>query len=351
MKEKRNTIRKKMSNRDYANLLYFFETGEFEADLSEYDAQTLAYTEVRVMRLSAEEKERMDEFFKNKPTGSSFKSFLDTMPKATGYFQGVSIGTTQTPPVTQKQPAQIEDDSDDDEPETTLEAEPIRPKNLPHWVKDPLGKLEPDNIDVAEIARIVEEGEQSSEEMKAELLKLGTPDHPEKMLAAHPSEFEETLGDRYTYAVSLLDVIDFAAKKHARYVEIMTEEPPSEEENFERYFTYILSIASIPKHPNAYAMARDAEEVTSFSDNKIVFDNSEDTALEYEDASIMEHDLLHLVYRNKVGKETQVDVFGKKISALKIAQKLYKKYPHGLPDDKKFYYTRREAFEDGALEI
>lgn len=341
---KKNTVRRKMSMRDYVTFINFIETGEREIDLSDCEPNALDKTAIRVMYLTSEQKAELPNFVSDYGRGVTVKKLLESIPKV-GLGQFVQVPSVAAP---------IKKDVVVDQPEMIIEGipvEPVRPKNLPHWVKDPLGKLEPDNIDVAEIARIVEEGEQSFDEMKDALLKLGTPDHPERMLAAHPNEFEETLGDRYTYAVSLLDVIEFAAKKRAKYVEIMTEAPPSEEENFERYFTYVLSTASIPKHPDAYGMVRDAEEVTSFSDNKIVFDNNDETVLEYEDAATMEHDLLHLGYRKKIDNETQVDIFGKKTSILKIVQKLYKKYPHGLSEDKKFYYTRREAFEDGALEL
>jgi hypothetical protein len=270
---KKQTITRKTSLRDFINLAYFLETGEMEADLSECDPAALAVIEKRSIRVTPEQKVKVDEFFNEFPLGFSYSSLIDKVPKI-GVGQFIQVPKVATP---------INNEVEVDQPEMILPGEVqslVRPKNLPHWVKDPLGKLEPDNIDVAEIARIVEEGEQSLEEMKEQLLKLGTPDHPEKMLAAHPNEFEETLGDRYTYAVTLLDVIEFASKKREKYVAIMTEAPPSEEENFERYFTYVLSTASIPKHPDAYGMVRDAETVTSFSDNKIVFDNNDETVLE-----------------------------------------------------------------------
>lgn len=346
MAEKRNTVRKKMSNRDYANLLFYFETGEFEADLSEYDAATLAHTEVRVMRLSAEEKEKMDEFFRNKPTGSSFKSFLDTMPKATGYFQGVAVK-----PSVEVKPTQAQND---DEPEMLLSGEPAAPvklANLPHWVKKHADKLDPMNIDVAEIARIVENGEQTYDEMYATLLSMGGVEWPERILAAEPDKFEETLGDRYTYAVSLLDVIEFAAKRYARYTDIMNEVPPTEEENAGRYLDYIVAAHCVSKHADLYKFSSDSDAVTSVSGDKIIFDNDDEKTLTYENAEIMENDFLSLVYGRKINKETQVDIFGKKTSASKIAQRYYKKYPHGISEERKFYHSRKEAFEDGALEI
>lgn len=342
MAEKRNTVRKKMSNRDYANLLYYFETGEFEADLSEYDSATLAHTEIRVMRLSVEEKKKMDDFFKNKPAGSSFKAFLDTMPKATGYFQGVAVKPSVEPKVTQPE---------DDEPEMLLPGEQPKLKNLPHWIKDHAAKIDPSNIDAAEIVRMLEAGEETLDKMRETLLSMGGSDHPERLLAADPTMFEESLDDRYRYSVVFDDVLEIAVKKYANYVQIMTEEPPSEEENFDRYLTYVLSNACPAKHADMYKLSSNADEVTSIAGNKIVFDNNDETVLEYENYEDMENDFLNLVYSNKVGKDVQVEIFNKKLTAIKIAQKLYKKYPHGTPDGKKFYHTRKEAFEDGALEL
>lgn len=84
-KEKRNTIVKKLSTRDYANLLHFLETGdETELDLTAYDTAALAVVEKRSLRLTAEQKVRMDEFLEKMPVGRSFKSFLDTLQKKVG---------------------------------------------------------------------------------------------------------------------------------------------------------------------------------------------------------------------------------------------------------------------------
>ena len=344
---KKNTIRKKISNRDYANLLYYFETGEFEADLSEYSSQTLGHTEVRVMRLTPEEKLKMDEFFKNKPVGSSFATFLDTLPKETA-FSGSNVPIpipTAAPVATQTMDAFSEDGK--------VEAETAQPNitNYPHWIKDKTKKIQASNINLAELARVVEDGEMTDDEMKALVLSMGTPDWPERVLAMHPSEFEEEMDYRYNYAVSVMDVIDFAAQKYARYMAIMNEVPPTEEENAERYLDYIIKLQYGLKNEDAQKVVSDIEEVTYIAENKIVFDNEDDKTFEYENAEDMEHDFLCLVNRGKLGKDSQVDIFGKKTTAIKIAQRYYKKFPHGISEDKKFYHSRKEAFEDGAITI
>lgn len=329
--------------RDYVNLVNYFETGETEIDLSDCDPAALAAVELRSMRLSVEEKEKMDEFLNKLTFGVSAKSLIDGIPKI-----GCTLSSVVTSPVkAQKVQGQ-------DEPEMILSSEPAAPvklANLPHWVKNHADKLDPMNIDIAEIARIVEEGEQTYDEMYATLLSMGGVEWPERILAAEPDKFEETLGDRYTYAISLLDVIEFAAKRYTRYTEIMNEVPPTEEENAGRYLDYIVAAHCVSKHTDLYKFSSDSDAVTSVLGDKIIFDNDDEKTLTYDNAEIMENDFLSLVYSRKIDKETQVDIFGKKTSASKIAQRYYKKYPHGISEERKFYHSRKEAFEDGALEI
>lgn len=88
-KEKKVTFTKKMSTRDFINLVYFLETGdESDLDLSAYDPKALAVIEKRSARVTPAQKEQIDKFFENKPTGGSFKSFLDSLPKKTGVGNG-----------------------------------------------------------------------------------------------------------------------------------------------------------------------------------------------------------------------------------------------------------------------
>lgn len=341
---KKNTVRRKMSMRDYVTFINFIENGDRELDLSEYDETALEKAEVRVMYLTAEQKSELPNFVKDFIHGFRTKQILNSIPKA-GIGQFI-----QVPCVAPAAPA----NKADDQPEMIIGGEPSAPvklANLPHWVKDPAGKLDPDNIDIAEIARIVENGEQSMDEIKEVLMKMGGVENPQRLLGANPSEFEETLSERYEYAIFLLDVLEFADKRYQRYVALMNEVPPTEEENAERYLDYVLALHYDRKHVDLYKVSSDSEEITSIAGNKIIFDNDDEKTLEYENVADMEHDFLNLVYNRKIGKDVQVDIFGKKMSAEKIAQKFYKKFPHGISEDRKFYHSRKEAFEDGALEI
>ena len=346
-KIKRYTITRRMSLRDYINLAHFFETGERERDLSTIDPAALAVVELRKMRLTQEEKELMDEFLVKFPLGVSADALMDAAPKIGSPLIDSTASQfnspQKTPTATQTMDAFSEDGK--------VEVEPPKITNFPHWIKDKTKKIEASNIDLAELARVVEDGEMTSDEMKALVLSLGTPDWPERVLAMHPSEFEDEMDYRYNYAVSVMDVIDFAAQRYSRYMAIMNEVPPTEEENAERYLDYILALHHTMTNKDAEKAIWDMEEVTYIADNKIVFDNEDEKTFEYESAEDMEKDFLCLVYRRKMSKDSQVDIFGKKTTAAKIAQRYYKKFPHGISEDKQFYHSRKEAFEDGAITV
>lgn len=79
--EKKITYRKKMSVRDYINLANYFETGEFEMDLSDYDPSALSEVKEYALRLTKTEKKKMDTFFGRFVLGKSVASIIDTIPK------------------------------------------------------------------------------------------------------------------------------------------------------------------------------------------------------------------------------------------------------------------------------
>jgi len=78
---KKTTIRKKMSLMDYIYFVNYLHTGEKKMDLSEYNQVALAKVDIRVMRLSKDEKQKLDEFMDERPLGVSVESLLALIPK------------------------------------------------------------------------------------------------------------------------------------------------------------------------------------------------------------------------------------------------------------------------------
>ena len=94
---RKTTINKKMSLREYVNLSNYFETGEFEMDLSDYDARALAQVKIYTMRLTAEQREKMNDFFNKYALGVSTKSILDGIPRTKGAVDKITVSTVAAP--------------------------------------------------------------------------------------------------------------------------------------------------------------------------------------------------------------------------------------------------------------
>ena len=336
MKTKRYTIVRKMSARDYANLLNYFQTGELEMDLSNIDPSALAQVEKRKMQLTDEEKVKMNEFFKTTPYVISAAAFVDGLPK---------IGSIPKVEVTQANPMLV----------SVASPLPIEPKDpdkvFPSWVKDPNKKIYPDNINLTEVIRILKTGEQTIEQFRADIDALICDyERPQDILTAEPHLFEEVLEKRLKYCVYFFEIAAEAANIYQKYLAMMEEPEPSEEENFKRYSNITYQRHFIPKNPKLIEDMKLAAEVSDIKDNQVIFDDGE-IITEYENEEDLRSDLLYLVNKKEIEEDDIFNIFGKDVSAEKVVRAIYKKYPQGEPGKDKFYRTRREAYEDGALEL
>ena len=343
---KKNTVRKKMSLRDYVNLMNYFQTGELEMDLSEYDKKALAKVETRVMRFSAADKAKMDEFFSKNPFGVSVKSVLDTIPKA----------KANVLPIVEAQEGAMQsaDIADADEVVVTVkEAPKPEPNNQlcadKPWLVDPKRPVTAENIDVLLLSQMVEKGELNEDKFIAQ---IGN-DVYDKIIGTDIKKYYNShcLPVKYSADVVLPFVFTTADRFHQSLVDMMNEEAPSEEETLARYTTYILNMYTNPVNKDLGSNIFGYECVTSATANEIMFDNDAEEVYEYEKSADMENDMMFIALRNKVDFDMPFEVFGKKYTINKIVKKLYDKFPEGLPDKDKFYHTRLEAYEDGAIQL
>lgn len=354
---KRNTIRKRMSLREYVNLMNYFKTGELEMDLSDYEPSALSKVTVRAMRFNAEEKAKMDMFFSNNPFGVSVQSVLDTIPKVkvqpviqnASYSNAVVLhspaNVTQAPiVVTQQEMPSVQ--VADTGASTTEEL--IGVNDMP-WLVDKAGKIEPGNIDMTIMVDMIEQGYTTEAKI---IEQLGVD--PEKILGEEPHKFVSTIDikHRYSFCMGLYDTLMEATKVRGIIDTIMTEEEPSEEEQFERYSKYFFGCHGIRDiNKDLFKDIMVIGKITSVDNDKIVPDDDAEDAYVYDDGDKMHHDIMFLAGQNKIDIDMPLNVLGKKSTVRKIVNSAYKKFPNGLPDHGKFYHTRKEAYEDGALKL
>jgi len=345
---KRNTVRKKMSLREYINLMNYFQTGELEMDFSECDPTALSKTSVRVMRFNSDEKLKMDKFFNNNPFGVSIQSILDTVPKI----------KKQESPIAMSRPAIVSQEDPSAHKaavitkDTAHAAEEIDVKNQDTpWLVDPNGKIEASNIDARVVIDIIKENGAPFEKIAEFFIDRDTS---KDILLSDIDAFYTSglIETKYTAGDStMLNVMNVADKDYNRYQTIMNEPELTEEEQFERYSSYIYGLS----YEKATAKIKDdiysIDEVTSVSGDKIIADDDPEDFYIYEDAAQMKNDLIFLAYNKKFSPDKLVDIFGKKTSVNKKIKSLYTKYPSGMPGEGKFYHSQREAYEDGAIKI
>jgi hypothetical protein len=338
----KNTVRKKMSMRDYINLVNYFETGELEADLTNCDQNALKRIEIRVMRLTKEEKAKMDQFFEKKPFGVSAKSLIESITKAP-VFTPQPVIVQQVVPQKQEQP---------EAPVVLVEEEVDKPDfEVFPWFKDQTKNGSSfDNIDFPTMIAYVETGDYdyvkaafSFSPNEARMIDVPLQE------IGYTKDTYQDMAERYRECKTVGDVLWEAAEYGGRYQIIMNEPEPDEDESFERFKKYLSSAYCAPLNAPMYTDMVRADKLLLCEGDTIELDP--DIKIVYDCKDDMMHDFLFLHFAKKIDGEEKFDIFGKKTSASKVISSLYEKFPNGLPNKKPFYRTRRDAYLAGDLNI
>ena len=382
MDNKKITIRKKMSNREYVNLLDYLDGGNGELDLSEYEDSDLAKIEVRAMRFTKEDKKKMDEFFDKFKTGVSVASVLASFrkkkvvaPKVETKIQYVQAPASAPAPASIIPPTVAP---------AAIEAPPVqqpmadgqvmvngmvlcaeydlhpRPKDwacpdLSFYI-DPTLPLadrdKADNIDLNIVVHLLLEDVLTQDDF---YYQFG--EGYRAIALCKPDSFVFDVNDNglpkgiKTDYCTFSDIFAIVTKYKNKLASIMDAPEPTEEEKFERYKSHAqLEYGYIAQHQVIIDNSAIIDAV-DISGNKIVIDEELGKVCEYEDADVMELDMIWLSKNGIIEDDKIYDVFGKKMSVDKIIKKLQKKYPDGLDKGSKLYYSEREAYLDGVLKL
>lgn len=381
-KEEKITIKKKMSNRDYISLAYYLEDKEIPS-FEGKDATYLAKVETRYMRVTREGKEKIDKFLNRFILGVSADALFNEVPDVKKPYvpptQQILVQQALAQQVQAQQVPSLNNPSTD-EPKyaatiisnderwewANADRTPnydwdvqkrIDPKEVPFIIEHDK-PISPDNTDFEMMMYMLEHGKISSTEAIAVFIN----NDAKKMIDLKPENIG--LRDKYKNEANLYCAISQGEIIGKKYLDIMNEPEPSEDEILTRYKDYIrYSTDDVNDRLNECAECM--EVITNISGNRIEFstieEDDEDSDLietdylEYETAEGLLTDLLHLSYTQKYKEQIDVNkkynIFGKTISIKKFVADIYKKYPKGFVEGKVFYRTRREAYNEGALKL
>lgn len=384
MSERKITYNKKMSLRDYVNLAYFLETGKYEMDLSDCEPSALKEIKQYSLRVTKEQKKKIDQFFDRFVLGQSAISIKDCIPK----IKKMPGQVVQSIPVSVAAPAipapavpVVEQPIV--QPVVADEGEPVIPKaasypvysdeerwqiaemidkeanpnlsessidkSLYPFIKDWNKPLDIDNFDSALCMKMAEDAKIDVVEVS---VLVGMKYR--KLLALSPSAFPD-MPERYKgfpeLATAIMQATDLGHKKRA----IMNEPDLTEDELVDKFFHYLDRRLQIVNAEGKERVAAFMDIIYKVANDTIYFKTTDEDCEEefeeirYNNADDMKNDLILFAEKYKLDFGTQLDVFGKKTSIKKIVKEYLKKYPNGF--DGKWYATTKAAYLAGEYEL
>lgn len=381
---KKITYRKKMSHRDYLCLAYFFETGERNPDLSGLDPVALSEVKQYGLRLTKEEKAKMDEFFSQYVFGQSFESLKEATPKIKVKPHPVII--QQVAP-TQTQPAAVSGDPYNSKPPIPDNEETKSTKVYPVYTNDERWELA-EQLEREAIDKYSEPFDENVDRTDFYFVKdcnkpVNDLTNFEPMLAlkmifdgkVDPSEVAEVAGAKGSWIFSTpcteMNGIHPDFKKRysqltpamlemqqlgIQYRMIMSEDEPADPEK--KFVDYALRLGreldevkakEIKDLQNSFIDKIDTvkgDTIYLVSDDPDV-ETPDEINFTYDNADDLKNDLMILARKYKFDFDQPIDVFGKKTSYRKIVKEYEKQYPHGIKG--LYFKTAKEEFLAGKL--
>lgn len=381
---KKITYRKKMSHRDYLCLAYFFETGERNPDLSGLDPAALSEVKQYGLRLTKEEKAKMDEFFSQYVFGQSFESLKEATPKIKVKPQPVII--QQVAPA-QPQPAAANGDPYNSKPPVPDNEETKSTKVYPVYTNDERWELA-EQLEREAIDKYSEPFDENVDRTDFYFVKdcnkpVNDLTNFEPMLAlkmifdgkVDPSEVAEVAGAKGSWIFSTpcteMNGIHPEFKKRysqltpamlemqqlgIQYRMIMSEDEPADPEK--KFVDYALRLGreldevkakEIKDLQNSFIDKIDTvkgDTIYLVSDDPDV-ETPDEINFTYNNADDLKNDLMILARKYKFDFDQPIDVFGKKTSYRKIVKEYEKQYPHGIKG--LYFKTAKEEFLAGKL--
>lgn len=388
-KERKITYNKVMTLRDYANLAYFLETGEYERDFTGCDPKALLEEKKYSMRLTKEDKKLVDKFFDRFKLGVSANTIFASIPKEKKIQQPVIIQQVVGQPAAQtlQPPAAVNGDPYNSKPPVVDSEETKTTKVYPVYTNDERWELA-EQLEREAVDRYNEPFDENIDKTEFYFVKdCNKPANDltnfEPMLAlkmifdgkVDPSEVAEAVGAKGSWMFSTpcteMNGIHPDFKKRysqltpamlemqqlgKQYRSIMSEDEPADPEK--KFVDYALRLGreldevkaqEIKDLQNSFIDKIDTvkgDTIYLVSDDPDV-ETPDEINFTYDNADDLKNDLMILARKYNFDLDQPIDVFGKKTSYRKIVKEYEKQYPHGVKG--LYFKTAKEEYLAGKL--
>lgn len=331
--EQKKTIVKKMTKRDFLNLLYLFENNQGVngddvditniPDLSGCNQKILSEVDKQSFRLTTQQKIVFDRYFKAKTCPFTFSDMIS------------KFGLSYTP-------SSVSHSVTD----TTVAASASVAANgvvrLVDYLYDPTAAVEVPNFNASLCLNDVVTGKITDKDVCD---MIGTKYL--RLMSIRPDQFKDLPKD-------YLQDCDFAgclmtAKQKAGQLKAYLEMPePSMEETIDRFITYLRRNITAPVQT---IDSIDFADEIMVADDRIQFADSDGALGEtvYTNKKDMINDVLYYGLSFNLDLDTAFTILGKQHSLRSLVKDYYKKYPNGFNTD--FFKSAREAYDMGKLEL
>lgn len=395
MGERKITYNKVMTLRDYANLAYFLETGEYERDFTGCDQKALKESKKYSLRLTKEDKKLVDKFFSRFKLGISADSIFDTIPKEKVVAKPVIIQqqpiapvvaapintvaapaaadpysvSLSTPPVpTMEETVEYPVYSDDERWELAeaLEREPnesvvdkfnykITDKSPYYFIKNlnkPVNSLE--NFEPMLALKMIFDGKVTPLEVSKVCGAEGSfifAMNSREMPNLHPDFVQKYI----QFTPACMDMWELG--KQYRYMMKHSEENADEKEILHRYALVMRRELEPIKDKEIKGLSNQfIEKIIAVRGDTITLSSNDDDVeeqdivdIKYDNSDDLKNDFMILAGNYDFDPKKQVDIFGKTTTYEKVTKEFMKKYPHAISG--RFFRTTKEAFIEGSDKI
>lgn len=338
--QQRRTIVKKMTKRDFLNLLYIFENNQDVngndiditniPDLSGCNQKILSEVDKQSFRLTEQQKIAFDRYFKTKTCPFTFSDMISKF----GLSYVASVATTAT-----VVSSNVVGDTTNSSVSGSSTNDSV---HISNYLYDTNAPVEVSNFNASLCLNDVVEGKITDKDVCD---MFGTKYN--RLMSIRPDQFKD-LPNYYLQDIDFAGCLMTAVQRAGQLKAYLEMPEPSIEETINRFITYLRRNITAPVQT---IDSVDFADEIRVEDDRIKFVDCDGALGEtvYANKKDMTNDVLYYGLSFNLDLDTPFTILGKQHTLRSIVKDYYKKYPNGFNTD--FFKSAREAYDMGKLEL
>ena len=344
--QQRRTIVKKMTKRDFLNLLYIFENNQGVngndiditniPDLSGCNQKILSEVDKQSFRLTEQQKIAFDRYFRTKTCPFTFSDMISKfgLSYTASAPTSASVATTAT-----VVGSNVVGGTTNGSVSGSSTGGGV---HISNYLYDPSAPVEVPNFNASLCLNDVVEGKITDKDVCD---MFGTKYN--RLMSIRPDQFKD-LPNYYLQDLDFAGCLMTAVQKAGQLKAYLEMPEPSMEETIDRFIAYLRRNITAPVQT---IDSVDFADEIRIEDDRIKFADCDGALGEtvYTNKKDMTNDVLYYGLSFNLDLDAPFTILGKQHTLRSIVKDYYKKYPNGFNTD--FFKSAREAYDMGKLEL